>query len=782
MEPSNPFELIAQLASVKTAKKLGSTFSELSKFSKLSQGELERLGKAAKHHATILKHRKELLKLNKQLGSSPGPAAQMNTRRGFLQMSIAQREKWLQRNPYSQSVLQAALANPMAASGSGRRRRPSAAAAGKGGGGIPPNVSSFLQMLGNFMGGQFYYFAKGVNQAGKNLLAFGVALYAGMKIFRLLSNTIRDLRRTVEEYDQIVQMSRSTQISSGGFGNAFRDIRNLRQMQAAGSLFLNDEDYVTARKNFQSLGKDYKQGLEMMQRLSSHTGESIGTLSSQYFDAVQFGGDQLYKTLGMNNRLMQRIMSLFPEGTVSAREAVDRLLQDQEMLNSVMSETPRTIDEMKQRIRGFKDLMVMNLVGEPKDPTSLYSVYRQTFSSIADWLVAHEKQFTQAAAYISRVFKATLRTVSGFIGYMTDRLSDYLNRFYVTQEQLPSRLMAIEIALARLEGRIESFYEKYVPMITDTVKAMWAGLAPLRWMTNGLFWVAKKTAEIVDYLFGSSFQNSSFFASSAGIFVFILSLIRVGKIVTSIFRPLRGLLKVTTAGAGALKKGWTTMAYAFKNLGPLKGATTALKSMGIVISWLLGPIAKLGKLLAKWLGGGLMTSILGGVRGGGKMLSFFKKLPVIGLIISLYEMIRRFQAGDFWGGIISAGAGIAALFPGIGTAISVGLDAVNFGRDLSGRGLNDPSLPRNQQADPSYDTQSIFNDSIPRQKVEQRPYMIENNASPNVSVSITMPPGSDPNEFARRVGDAVHDGTRDALRSFSMRSGVRTDSQTRSLA
>jgi len=63
---------------------------------------------------------------------------------------------------------------------------------------------------------------------------------------------------------------------------------------------------------------------------------------------------------------------------------------------------------------------------------------------------------------------------------------------------------------------------------------------------------------------------------------------------------------------------------------------------------------------------------------GGKF--FFKKIPIIGAIISFYDAYESFKAGGPEGiarGILDICSGIASLFPGVGTAIAIGLDVLN---------------------------------------------------------------------------------------------------------
>jgi len=58
-----------------------------------------------------------------------------------------------------------------------------------------------------------------------------------------------------------------------------------------------------------------------------------------------------------------------------------------------------------------------------------------------------------------------------------------------------------------------------------------------------------------------------------------------------------------------------------------------------------------------------------------------KRLPFIGSAFGAYDTVNRFKKGDYPGAGIAAAATAANLFPGFGTAASIGLDGINIARD-----------------------------------------------------------------------------------------------------
>ena len=85
-------------------------------------------------------------------------------------------------------------------------------------------------------------------------------------------------------------------------------------------------------------------------------------------------------------------------------------------------------------------------------------------------------------------------------------------------------------------------------------------------------------------------------------------------------------------------------------------------------------------------------------KGGGKMLG--KLLPGIGLAFGIYDAISRASKGDYTGAGLAGVSGIASLFPGLGTAVAVGIDAANIARDYNTPTASTINSPSAVPADP----------------------------------------------------------------------------------
>jgi len=176
----------------------------------------------------------------------------------------------------------------------------------------------------------------------------------------------------------------------------------------------------------------------------------------------------------------------------------------------------------------------------------------------------------------------------------------------------------------------------------------------------------------------------------------------IAALVTGIMSdgPLKGLLNILSKGGiiGGIKlfqkmagKQLAKFTGLFAKIMPKNLFGSVIKMakgfLGNITKFFLKPFAKIaGKGGAKGLFG-----IIGKLFG--KILKpLLKRIPGIGSLISWGFAISRFKKGDIVGGLIDVASGIATLFPGIGTGISIGLDVLNAFLDVK-KGKEDKVKP-----------------------------------------------------------------------------------------
>ena len=118
----------------------------------------------------------------------------------------------------------------------------------------------------------------------------------------------------------------------------------------------------------------------------------------------------------------------------------------------------------------------------------------------------------------------------------------------------------------------------------------------------------------------------------------------------------------------------------------------------------VGKVARRGKTVAKGLlkKAGRKIGIKSVAKIGGKALGkgLLKKIPFVGLGAGLLFAGQRMMAGDFKGAGLEMLSGVAGTVPGIGTAVSVGLDAALAAKDV---GMIGDGKPEASTPDPTKD-------------------------------------------------------------------------------
>ena len=93
------------------------------------------------------------------------------------------------------------------------------------------------------------------------------------------------------------------------------------------------------------------------------------------------------------------------------------------------------------------------------------------------------------------------------------------------------------------------------------------------------------------------------------------------------------------------------------------------------------PVASpIGKKIAARIGGKTIAKAVG--KGVGK--SLIKKVPLLGAVAGVAFGIERAMKGDWLGAIGEVASGVASTVPGVGTAVSTGIDAALIAKDVAG--------------------------------------------------------------------------------------------------
>lgn len=131
-----------------------------------------------------------------------------------------------------------------------------------------------------------------------------------------------------------------------------------------------------------------------------------------------------------------------------------------------------------------------------------------------------------------------------------------------------------------------------------------------------------------------------------------------------------------------------------------KGYRTAQgigKGIGKIGGKFFSPLAKAGKgIVSKLAPKGITAGIsklapkvgskIGGAAAKGVGKSLVKKIPLLGAVAGIGFGIQRAMQGDWLGAAGELASGVASTVPGIGTAVSLGIDGALLGRDLAGGG------------------------------------------------------------------------------------------------
>lgn len=218
---------------------------------------------------------------------------------------------------------------------------------------------------------------------------------------------------------------------------------------------------------------------------------------------------------------------------------------------------------------------------------------------------------------------------------------------------------------------ISKFLIKQFKWVSATIAAFFGFTKPLRKLIVGFYkgyfkvlkFIFKNIFKFVKALFGLPKRIGAVFKGIGAKIKNIASKVAdIGKTIGSIIEKVKNFLKggvgkVLGFGKNLFKKG--------KNV--VKASSSLVKSGS-------KNIAKTGaKNVAK-------TGAKAAGKGAGK--SILKKIPFVGLGLGAAFAVDRLRKGDWAGALMELGSGAASMIPGVGTAISTGLDIALIAKDI----------------------------------------------------------------------------------------------------
>lgn len=423
------------------------------------------------------------------------------------------------------------------------------------------------------------------------------------------------------------------------------------------SLFEGEEAPLDSEKGvlheFKKKIKDLTKSVEKFSDNSKDFSKKIKTFNSVFTDNF------LKNLRGFRDNLKISVLNNFFENL----KTINRVLK------KVQTGISFSEKESATKSQNVVDVRVISI-----DKTILDSLTNRLaglFSRKLDLRVESNQEKKEEEGIISKVIKGILGTVAVFAGI--GFISKFLNETEIGK--------SIKEKLGNFKDKALEYLK---PFLKTTLELMLEGLKQVLWELPKMFLKSTFNFFSLKQLLGDENEG--------------IAVLLTKGIYYSVKKFFLGTLNAFTFGVSG------KLGTIFTNLSG-KISESLFKMGSKLTATLIEPLKLFPKIpdkilqFFKFLGfgaGGGITKVLGGMSklGGGALLKMIgtgfkavaKRIPIIGSLISFKDAYDRFQKGDTLGGFISIGSGIATLFPGIGTAISIGLDVLNAFLDYSDSG------------------------------------------------------------------------------------------------
>ena len=199
-------------------------------------------------------------------------------------------------------------------------------------------------------------------------------------------------------------------------------------------------------------------------------------------------------------------------------------------------------------------------------------------------------------------------------------------------------------------------------------------------VTGAFSWLSDEAnRKKLEKIFGWVVNNFKWLVGGVVLVGVALAIRKIGKII----KALRSVIKF-------IRNAFRLAKSIFKYGPKLGKAITRLsiavggKQAGKIAAKITGTTSKtIGKKIVATTGKKIAAKTITKTVGKAGAKSLLKKIPFVGLGLGAVFAIDRMRKGDWGGALLELGSGAASMIPGVGTAVSVGLDAGLVAKDIN---------------------------------------------------------------------------------------------------
>lgn len=422
------------------------------------------------------------------------------------------------------------------------------------------------------------------------------------------------LQKTSSEY---MDTLRSNSLRFGGYLNTMRAISEAQDRIIKGTTRYSVKDQLKGLNDLMAVGLDARKEFDLVNKGAHALGVEFSDFAGAISNGIR-GNMSALVQMGLLTERSVRYFEKYPANTIMRQQAILKFVKEHKGLQSLIKNDFKTIADETSRISTVWKTFLKSIVGDPRNPDSLYGSVVRAFGGIADGLKGYIEYIKRAGYMIGRVLGWVVRQVGKFVQWLGRTAAHAFRGVKSVLDNYKDATASIIVWLEFWKLRVIKFFKEYQEPIKTTLKLLIAYKA-----LKSVFVISKAAI-------ASAWAYSN--ALAGGIRApFVRAKWRTGRMIVD--RRRQGSLVKQGVGRGSWGRRWMYLKNMFMRPSTQTRVSAALGVLGRIgnITKTIGAtIGRMGLNLLKIGGKGLLGSTLGAMLLGWQGIKVYVK-QILGL-------------------------------------------------------------------------------------------------------------------------------------------------------
>lgn len=276
------------------------------------------------------------------------------------------------------------------------------------------------------------------------------------------------LQKTSSEY---MDTLRSNSLRFGGYLNTMRAISEAQDRIIKGATRYSVKDQLKGLNDLMAVGLDARKEFDLVNKSAHALGVEFSDFAGAISNGIR-GNMSALVQMGLLTERSVRYFEKYPANTIMRQQAILKFVKEHKGLQSLIKNDFKTIADETSRISTIWKVFLKSIVGDPRNPDSLYGSVVRAFGGIADGLKGYMEYIKRAGYMIGRVLGWVVRQVGKFVQWLGRTTAHAFRGVKDVLDNYKDATASIIVWLEFWKQRIVKFFKDYQEPIKTTLKLL----------------------------------------------------------------------------------------------------------------------------------------------------------------------------------------------------------------------------------------------------------------------------------------------------------------------